>query len=128
MVKSINGHKSNPPHHPGPPKPVHQLLISESSPFGFKRAAQPPLGSSRDLCKPLELHASGGEQQSPHHYQQQDDNKEGDNGRGLYTPPPNPSGLRSDTQTVLRQSSDSPRTLLGLFWLRVLPNWTASPS
>ena len=81
MVKSIDGHKSNPPHHPGPPKPVHQPLISESSPFGFKHAAQPPLSSSCDLCKPLELHASGKvNNKAPHHYQQQDDNKEGDNG------------------------------------------------
>ena len=40
-------------------------------------------------------------------------------------PPPNPSGLRSDTRTVLGLCSDT-RTVLGLcsdfFWLEVLPN------
>ena len=39
-------------------------------------------------------------------------------------PPP----IRADSTRTLGQSSDSPRTLLRLFWLRVLPNWTASPS
>ena len=34
--------------------------------------------------------------------------------RGLYTPPPNPSGLRSDTWTVLGLCSDFAQTLLGL--------------
>jgi hypothetical protein len=41
---------------------------------------------------------------------------------GLYTPPPNPSGVRLDTWTVLGLCSDFAQTLLGLFWLRVLPN------
>ena len=45
-------------------------------------------------------------------------------GRSLHSPPP----IRADSTRTLGQSSDSPRTLLGLFWLRVLPNWMASPS
>ena len=86
MVKSINGCKTNPPLHTGPPKPVRQLHVLEGSPFGFKLAPQPLLSSSCDLHKP---HASGevnnkarpdlkqANTQAPHHYEQQDNNEEG---------------------------------------------------
>jgi hypothetical protein len=69
---------------------VCQLHVSEGSPFGFRPAPQPLLGSSCDLHKP---HASGevnnkarpdlkqANTQAPHHYEQQDNNEEGgDNG------------------------------------------------